>query len=283
MTLLEIKQILKQKLASTFDPIEINSLTSILIENTTGWNPITQALHHHELIQESILSQLHSNANELIAGKPIQYVTGEAWFLSERYTVNEKVLIPRPETEELVEWIIEYAHIIKKPLQILDIGTGSGCISIALKKALPESTLTGLDISEEALMIAKKNGEDLKADIHWIQQNILTSASLPFTYDIILSNPPYIPFKEIKNMQVQVKNYEPSIALFVANEDPLLFYRVIARLGKQHLSLNGQLFFEIHYDQGKPIIAMFDEMGYHAELRKDMYGKDRFVRARLKD
>jgi len=147
---------------------------------------------------------------------------------------------------------------------------------------LPNCTITGLDISEGALAVAKLNATQLNTNIEWIQQDILMSASMPSNYDIIVSNPPYIPFNEKVNMQVQVKNYEPALALFVTNEDPLIFYRIIARLGKQCLNPNGQLFFEMHYDQGKAIQSLFDEMGYHAELRKDMFGKDRMIRASLK-
>ncbi|MGI9137992.1 MAG: N5-glutamine methyltransferase family protein, partial [Sediminibacterium sp.] len=178
--------------------------------------------------------------------------------------------------------MIEYADIVNKPLQIIDIGTGSGCIPIALKAALPECTITGLDISKEALAVAEINAKKLNAEIHWMHQDILMSKSLPGNFDIILSNPPYIPYNEKVNMQVQVKNYEPSVALFVTNEDPLIFYRTIAQLAKQSLNPHGQLFFEMHYDQGKAILSLFEEMGYHAELRQDMFGKDRMIRASLK-
>jgi release factor glutamine methyltransferase len=139
-----------------------------------------------------------------------------------------------------------------------------------------------LDISEEALTIAKQNAMQLNATVSWLQEDILSTTYLSNKYDIIVSNPPYIPFRENVNMQVQVKQFEPSIALFVTNEDPLIFYRAIARLGKQYLNPNGQLFFELHYDQGKALLALFDEMGYHAELRQDMFGKDRMLRASLK-
>jgi release factor glutamine methyltransferase len=203
--------------------------------------------------------------------------------MGEEYKVNENVLIPRPETEELVEWIVEYASIINKPLKIIDIGTGSGCIAISLKKSLPECSITGLDISSGALLVAKENAEKLNANIEWLQEDILMTASLPDTYDIIVSNPPYIPIRELADMQEQVKDFEPNIALFVLNEDPLQFYKAIARLAKQCLSTNGQLFFEIHYDQGKNMLALLDEMGYHAELRQDMFGKNRMVRASLKN
>ncbi|MEI6189194.1 MAG: peptide chain release factor N(5)-glutamine methyltransferase [Chitinophagia bacterium] len=282
MSLHEIKQFLKLQLAEKMDAVELNSLLSLLLEHVTGWNQVQQVLHKNESLTESQLDQLKNAAKELAADKPIQYILGKAWFMGKEYFVNENVLIPRPETEELVDWISEYAHIINKPLQLLDIGTGSGCIAISLKLELPNCNISGLDVSSPALEVAKKNATYLNAAIEWVEQDILMSASLPASYDIIVSNPPYIPFNEKANMQAQVKNFEPAIALFVTNEDPLIFYRIIARLGKQFLNPNGQLFFEMHYDQGKAIVALFDEMGYHAELRQDMFGKDRMIRASLK-
>lgn len=282
MSLHEIKQSLKLQLLDQFDPIELNSLLSLLIEHVTGWNQVNQVIHKNDSLSELQINSFNNYAKELSEGKPIQYILGTTWFMGKQYFVNEHVLIPRPETEELVEWVTEYAQILNKPINILDIGTGSGCIAIALKLILPQCTVTGLDISSLALEIAKSNAAHLKAELTWLEQDILMSASLPDFYDCIVSNPPYIPFNEKKSMQVQVKEYEPSLALFVTNEDPLLFYRIIARLAKQYLKPNGQLFFEMHYDQGKALVSLFDEMGFHAELRKDMFGKDRMLRASLK-
>lgn len=282
MTLQEIKQECKAALDEQYESIELNSLLSLLFEHITGWDQLKQALHKADVLSQEKLNQLQAALNLLKQGMPIQYIIGKAWFMGNEYTVNENVLIPRPETEELVEWIVEYAHIIGKPLQILDIGTGSGCIAIALKLSDPNSLVTGLDISEKALATSKQNATHLNAAIEWINEDILNTTYLPNKYDVIVSNPPYIPFKENANMQVQVKNFEPGIALFVKDEDPLIFYRTIGRLGKQYLNPNGQLFFEIHYDQGKALLALFDEMGYHAELRQDMFGNDRMLRARLK-
>ena len=282
MSLQDQKQIIKQALKEVYEPIELNSLIAILMEHITGYNQIQQAVNKAQLLDKKQETQLTKAIELLKLGMPIQYITGEAWFMGNEIMVNENVLIPRPETEELVEWVIEYANIINKPLQILDIGTGSGCIATSVKLALPNCMVAGLDISEAALSIAIQNANKLQADISWMQENILDTAYLPNKFDIIISNPPYIPFKENINMQVQVKNFEPNIALFVTNDDPLIFYRTIARLGKQYLNPNGQLFFEMHYDQGKALLALFDEMGYHAELKQDMFGKDRMLRASLK-
>jgi release factor glutamine methyltransferase len=282
MRLNEIKQALKKQLEGQFESVELNPILSILIEHITGWDQVHQVLHKDNAISEAQSLDFETAATELLAGRPIQYITGKAWFMGDAYTVSEQVLIPRPETEELVDWVIEYAAIKGKALRILDIGTGSGCIAIALKKALPEATVTAIDISTSAIKIAEANATTLKAEIEFITLDILNTAFLPGQYDVIISNPPYIPMQEMKNMELQVTDHEPNIALFVPDEDPLVFYKAIARLAKLHLSSNGQLFFEIHYDQGDAMIELLDEMHFHAELRTDLFGKDRMIRASLK-
>jgi release factor glutamine methyltransferase len=282
MSLQEIKVFLKQTLSSKIDAVELTSLIGMLIEAVTGWNRMQQIVNVNTELTKKQQTLLENYAQQLLAGKPIQYILGKAWFMGNELMVNENVLIPRPETEELVEWIISYASIMNKPLSVLDIGTGSGCIPIALKLALPNCTLTGLDISKDALAVAQMNAKNLNATIEWMEEDILNTAALDTSYDIMVSNPPYIPLREKKDMQEQVLNFEPSIALFVSNEDPLIYYKAIAKIGKQNLSKNGQLFFEIHYDQGKAILALLDELNYHAELRQDSFGKNRMIRASLK-
>jgi len=282
MRLAEIKQNIKKQLANSYEPVELNSLLPLFIEHITGWNQVQQVIHQNEEMVPEWEKAFQEGILQLAQGKPIQYIIGKSWFLGNDYFVNESVLIPRPETEELVEWVSEYAQIINKPLHIADIGTGSGCIAIALSLLLPDATVTGIDISEDALKVAKKNATALTANVEWVQQDILMSASLPANYDIMVSNPPYIPLREKATMQDQVTLHEPDIALFVTNEDPLIFYKMIARLGKQALNKNGQLFFEIHYDQGPALLKLLDEMNYHAELRQDMFGKDRMIRASVK-
>ncbi len=282
MRLNDIKQALKKQLADQYESVELGPILSILIEHVTGWDQVQQVIHKDNTISAAQELAFETAATALLAGRPIQYITGKTWFMGEPYNVNEQVLIPRPETEELVDWVIEYAAIKGKALRILDIGTGSGCIAIALKKALPEAIVSAIDISTGAIKIAAANAAALKADIEWIALDILNTAFLPDQYDVIVSNPPYIPMQEMKNMELQVTDHEPNIALFVPDEDPLIFYRTIARLAKLHLSTNGQLFFEIHYDQGDAMITLLDEMHFHAELRTDMFGKDRMVRASLK-
>ena len=282
MSLQDTKQAIKHQLGNLYDAIEMNSMVNIIIEEVTGWDALHQNIHKNDALESSQIEQLDHFVEQLLNGKPLQYIIQKAWFLGKAYFVNEGVLIPRPETEELVEWIIEYAQIINKPLSILDIGTGSGCIPISLKLAIPNAHITAIDISKEALAIAEQNAASYHTEIEWIAQDILQTKQLKDRYDIMVSNPPYIPLREKLAMQKQVADHEPEIALFVPDQFPLIFYSKIAHIGKSALKPNGQLFFEIHYDQGEAIIALLDEMGYHAELRQDIFGKDRMVRASLK-
>ncbi len=282
MSLQDTKQAIKHQLGNLYDAIEMNSMVNIIIEEVTGWDALHQNIHKNDALESSQIEQLDHFVEQLLNGKPLQYIIQKAWFLGKAYFVNEAVLIPRPETEELVEWIIEYAQIINKPLSILDIGTGSGCIPISLKLAIPNAHITAIDISKEALAIAEQNAASYHTEIEWIAQDILQTKQLKDRYDIMVSNPPYIPLREKLSMQKQVADHEPEIALFVPDQFPLIFYSKIAHIGKSALKPNGQLFFEIHYDQGEAIIALLNEMGYHAELRQDIFGKDRMVRASLK-
>jgi release factor glutamine methyltransferase len=283
MSLQDTKQAMKHQLSNVYDALELNSIVNILIEEVTGWDALHQNIHKNDALEQSHTDQLTQYVEKLLTGKPLQYIIGKAWFMGKAFMVNEAVLIPRPETEELVEWVSEYAHIVNKPLSILDIGTGSGCIPIALKLALPNASITAIDISKEALAVAQQNAAAHNTNIEWMELDILQTKHLKDQYDIIVSNPPYIPLREKPNMQSQVIDHEPAIALFVPDQYPLIFYSKIAHIGKSALKPNGQLFFEIHYDQGEAIMALLNEMGYHAELRQDIYGKDRMVRASLKN
>ncbi len=283
MSLQDTKQAMKHQLSNVYDALELNSIVNILIEEVTGWDALHQNIHKNDALEQSHTDQLTQYVEKLLTGKPLQYIIGKAWFMGKAFMVNEAVLIPRPETEELVEWIVEYAQIINKPLSILDIGTGSGCIPISLKQAIPNASITAIDISKEALAVAQQNAAAHNTNIEWIELDILQTKHLKDQYDIIVSNPPYIPLREKPNMKSQVIDHEPAIALFVPDQYPLIFYSKIAHIGKSALKPNGQLFFEIHYDQGEAIMALLNEMGYHAELRQDIYGKDRMVRASLKN
>jgi release factor glutamine methyltransferase len=282
MSLQDTKQAIKHQLTSIYDTLELNSIVNMLIEEVTGWDALHQNIHKNDALEEAQSHLLDTYVQQLLTGKPIQYIIQKAWFMGQPYLVNEHVLIPRPETEELVEWIVSYAAIVNKPLTILDIGTGSGCIPIALKMALPNANISSIDISKAAIDVAKQNAATHKTDITFIEQDILQTKQLQDRFDIIVSNPPYIPNREKGSMQKQVIEFEPEIALFVSDHFPLLFYSKIAQIGKTALKPNGQLFFEIHFDQGNALLKLLDEIGYHAELQEDIYGKDRMVRASLK-
>ncbi|HTD93559.1 MAG TPA: HemK/PrmC family methyltransferase, partial [Chitinophagaceae bacterium] len=209
----------------------------------------------------------------------------ESWFCGFRFYVDENVLIPRPETEELVEWIITDCRFPIAELSILDIGSGSGCIPISLKRRLGKANVTGCDKSPAALGVARRNAESLGVQVGFSELDFLSPqdrAVLP-SCDIIVSNPPYIPEKDRENMPVNVKDHEPAMALFVPSGDPLVFYKAISAFGKEHLQKNGKIYVEINESLGKEVIALFELLGYKTQLKQDMQGKDRMVKAWLDD
>jgi release factor glutamine methyltransferase len=201
-----------------------------------------------------------------------------------KFFVEENVLIPRPETEELVEWIVTDFKQGKnsKPINIIDIGTGSGCIPIALKKELSNSNITAIDVSEKALLVAKKNAENLNATIHFLQIDFLDKNGWKRLqlYDTIVSNPPYIPINEKEILSKNVTDFEPGIALFVENNDPYIFYKKIAEFAKTHLKESGKIYVEVHEEYAKDVKTIFENAGYLAEIKKDIYGKERMVKAK---
>lgn len=208
---------------------------------------------------------------------PIQYILGETEFYGLPFIVNRHTLIPRPETEELVEWILETADTTA-PLQIIDIGTGTGCIPITLAKHLPNASLFAIDISKEALRIAKQNTILNKVKLHFTEKNILKTTMLPQKFDIIVSNPPYVRELEKVDIKKNVLDNEPHIALFVEDDNPLLFYDKIAGLAIEHLTKNGLLYFEINQYLGTETVEMLHKKGFkNIELKKDVFGKDRMI------
>ncbi len=194
------------------------------------------------------------------------------------FKLNPHVLIPRPETQELVDWILNDVEQ-NSPLQILDIGTGSGCIAVSLAKNLPRASVTALDVSQKALDIARENAEINKVKIDFLQTNILTMRQLPQHYDLIVSNPPYVRESEKTQMQRNVLEHEPPIALYVADADPLLFYRKIANLAKESLIREGQIYMEINQYLGKETEEIFKKKNYSTQLRKDIFGNFRMLKA----
>jgi release factor glutamine methyltransferase len=284
MQLLNFKKQFYLDLSELYPETEIQSFFHLLIDFRLHLSRIEIALQPNFEIQKEDLEFLQKSISDLKKHIPIQYIIGTTEFYGLPFLVNEHVLIPRPETEELVSWIIESLKIEsrKSKVHILDIGTGSGCIPISLAKNIPNATVSAIDISLEALKTAKNNAQLNKTDVNFIEKDILNTAELPETYDIIVSNPPYVRELEKAEMHKNVLAHEPHLALFVTNENPLLFYDKIAELAKKHLSKNGNLYFEINQYLGYETIELLKQKGFsNIELRKDIFGVDRMIKASI--
>jgi release factor glutamine methyltransferase len=279
MTLPEIKNLFLKKLDSLYPETEILSFFHLLLEHHFGTKRIDLALEPELMRKKWPEKRFLEALGQLLEERPIQYVLGHAEFAGLKFKVNENVLIPRPETEELVEWMLE-AIDRREPLRILDIGTGSGCIPITISLQIPSAEIHAVDISEEALELARENARRLGAKVRFFNLDILTVESLAKNYDVIVSNPPYVRLSEKNEMRGNVLEHEPDLALFVHDEDPLLFYRKIAVLGKGALTENGMLFFEINENLAEPAREALSNLSYQSiEVRKDIYGKNRMIRA----
>ena len=281
MTIYLAEQALTEALTSIYDSREATQIAYWVMEHVTGKKKSERIIHKSAELPDNQWAAIEQIQTQLLQHRPIQYVLGEAWFMGLKFFVNESVLIPRPETEELVSWVID-EHKNKGALQILDIGTGSGCIGISLQKNLPSSKVTLLDISEDALGIAAGNAKKLGATVQTQQLDILDEsawASLPI-YDVIVSNPPYIKKTEAESMAKHVLDFEPSLALFVEDDDPLLFYRKIAMFGKSNLNPNGYIYVEINESLGEETTNLFQEYQYNTAIYKDLQGKERIIVAK---
>ena len=270
------------ELSGLYPETEIQSFFNILIELKLNLSRIEVALQPDLAISETTITFLQKAIAALKKNIPIQYITGETEFYGLKFNVNESVLIPRPETEELVDWILENSKpkTQNSKLKILDIGTGSGCIAISLAKNLSNTDVFALDISSEALKIAKKNALLNNVDIYFSEIDILNTPDLPTKYNIIVSNPPYVRELEKELMQQNVLAYEPHLALFVKDNNPLLFYDRIADLANKHLSKKGSLYFEINQYLGNETVALLKQKGFqNIELKKDIFGVDRMIKA----
>jgi release factor glutamine methyltransferase len=281
------KQIYRQflhQLEQIYSSLEAMTITDWTFETVAGVKRSDLIKNPDQVVENKIILQLNSCLIELMQHKPIQYILGEAWFFKMKFKVNDQVLIPRPETEELVQLVLDnynnkkYSQESGEILSILDIGTGSGCIATALKNNLTNSVVHATDVSEGALEIAKENALNLKAEINFISLDFLNENSwhqLP-NIDIIISNPPYIPFEEKKILDKNVTQYEPHQALFVTDSSPFIFYEKIAAFGKKHLLANGKIFVEFHEEFAIQTAAIF-EVDYLVEIKKDIFGKDRML------
>jgi release factor glutamine methyltransferase len=288
---------LKQYKAHFFDALknihdaqEIESFFFILTEYLHNLKRVDVALQPDFELSETEIQKWNTILSDLQLEKPIQYITGEAWFYGLPFEVNENTLIPRPETEELVAWILN-SPITQhpSPITILDIGTGTACIPISLKVNLPQVNVSAIDVSEQAIEVAKRNAKLNKVEINFIQTNILEvqdlsqlsvpNSQLLTNFDIIVSNPPYVRNLEKQEIKKNVLDYEPHLALFVADTDALLFYRKIAQLALKNLAPNGLLFFEINQYLGNETVELLQNLGFkNIELKKDLYGKDRMIK-----
>ncbi|WP_374400490.1 peptide chain release factor N(5)-glutamine methyltransferase [Flavobacterium sp.] len=278
-------------LKNSQDEQEIESFFFILTEYLHNLKRVDLALNPNFELSDAEVEKWNIILADLQQEKPIQYIMGETWFYGLRFEVNENTLIPRPETEELIEWIIESqkSKVKSQKFDILDIGTGSGCIPISLKANLPQANVSAIDVSEKALEVAKRNAISNKVEINFIQTNILEvedlsqlptpNSQLPTSFDIIVSNPPYVRNLEKEEIKKNVLEYEPHLALFVEDTDALLFYRKIAQLALKNLTPNGLLFFEINQYLGKETVELLQNLGFkNIELKKDIYGNDRMIR-----
>lgn len=282
MTIQNAHPYLTGKLQTIYDAPEADNIAIWVLESLTGLNRMAQKLDSGQDLTDLQQKKLESYLNELLEHRPVQYVLGECYFMDMKLFVNESVLVPRPETEELVDWIIKYCQSqgIRTP-QILDIGTGSGCIALGLKKHIPGSKVTAIDISSEALGIAAQNAKDLKLEIDLQQLNILKEEGYNklSEFDIIVSNPPYITLPEKEGMLPNVLGYEPHQALFVTNNDPQQFYKAIEAFATQKLNTNGVVFMELHRDFAKETQSYYDNKNWKTTLRKDMQENDRMLLA----
>lgn len=281
MDLQQAQRKLTTQLTPLYGEREASLIADWVMEHLTGSKRLDRLVSSSEPLAGPLLEQYEKYRNELLAHRPVQYVLHESWFCGMKFYVDERVLIPRPETEELVEWV---AQSITASGVLLDIGTGSGCIAISLAKKFPALAVHACDISTAALDVARQNASTLgvNKNTHFHALDFLDSdewANLP-AIRWLVSNPPYIPLKEKSDMATHVTAAEPSLALFVADDDPLIFYRSLGNFALQHLAGGGALFVEIHEDMSGPVVALFRTIGAkEVEVKKDLQGKDRMVKA----
>ncbi len=297
MILKEIQHIFHKELDAIFGEDEVASFFDILLEQYLGIRRIDLILNPNLTITKSEEQPLFEALSRLKLEEPIQYIIGETEFYGLKLKVNKHTLIPRPETEELVDFIIKsVASSVSlqsqprsnKPLKILDIGTGSGCIAIALAKNIPGAKVYAMEVSENALKLARENAKSNGVEVTFIHQDILTARHVELfpasqKFGLIVSNPPYVRHLEKVEIKNNVLNYEPHLALFVEDNDPLVFYRAIAQFAVENLTENGQLFFEINQYLGEEMIRLLEGFGFQEiELRKDLFGNDRMLKAMKK-
>ena len=282
----DVIRFFRNELTTLYEKDELESIMVYCLESYLGLKRSDISTKGDETMSESELLKFNFAIKDLKKHKPVQYILGEADFYKLKLKVNEHVLIPRPETEELVDLIIKDAQSVSfknEIFSIIDIGTGSGCIPIALKKNIPSANVSAIDISEDALEVAKHNAKINNVEVEFLLDSILHPASniqyLTSAFDIIVSNPPYICISEKENIQKNVLDFEPHLALFVNDPDPLLFYKAIADFAKKSLKQNGKIYFEINQSFGLETKYMFENRGFkNVELFKDLSNNNRILR-----
>jgi len=281
MTIHDASLQLRFRLFHLYEERESGNITDLVMENITGWKKIDRVVNKNVPLNAIQQKLLEDYTQALLQQTPLQYVLKEAWFYGMKLYVDENVLIPRPETEELADWAIKEHLSAQADQKWIDIGTGSGCIPLAIKKSLPAIEVHACDVSDGALRVAKKNAADQKLAINFHLLDILnetTSRQLPL-FATIISNPPYIPKKDKAAMAANVLQYEPHLALFVEDADPLLFYKAIADFAATHLAANSLLYLEIHEEMAAAVIDLYQQKGFaHTTLRKDLQGRDRMLK-----
>lgn len=291
-TVKEVLSAYKKDLDSLYDPREAEAIALLVLEEQTGYSKAKLKAFPEQELSDAQQDYLNDALTRLTTGEPIQYIIGHTEFYGLKFKVDPSVLIPRPETEELVEWILSdrrgFESLPQNPFSILDIGTGSGCIAITLKKHLPDAAVEAMDISVSALYTAKENAELNQVEVNFIRQDILNMPDTPpssgedWRASLIVSNPPYVTITDKTQMHTNVTDFEPHNALFVPEDDPLIFYRAIAEFATQNLKEEGLLFFEINENLGPETVSLLAEKGFsEVTLRQDLSGRDRMIRARI--
>ncbi|MGY5850452.1 peptide chain release factor N(5)-glutamine methyltransferase [Salegentibacter sp. F14] len=278
MTISELKQSFLAALTKVYPCEEANSFFGLLTQAYLDMSRLQIALQRDKEISESDLAKFKSARQRLLNHEPIQHILGQTEFFGLPFQVNKDVLVPRPETEELVQWILDDLELGGKPTKVLDIGTGSGCIAISLAKNLPGAEIFAMDISSKALDTARMNAQTHKVVIDFRQSDVLKLQTLEQDFDLIVSNPPYVRELEKEHMQLNVLDYEPPAALYVRDDDPLIFYRKIALLAYRNLRPGGKLYFEINQYLGAETERLLEDLGFNTELRKDIYGNYRMLK-----
>ena len=277
---------LRKSVKHLYDDREASNIAHWVMEDLTGWSKAQRLVKKDELLPQEFQLKLKELSVQLGSGMPVQHILGFGWFLGLKYKVNGHVLIPRPETEELVEWVIGEVKTQDKSCRVLDIGTGSGCIAISLKYTIPDAEVHGWDICQFALEVAKSNADNLTAKVKFELHDILdklTWQDAPI-FDVVVSNPPYIPIADATAMHTNVLDFEPHTALFVPDNDPLLFYRAILEFCQEHLTPNGLVFCELDAPHASACQELFKSFEYQdVEIRKDMQGLNRMLVARKRD